>query len=320
MSKDQNSKPKSKQKFALLSLMAILVISVGAISITAFNEQPTSANYSITGSDTPTFVESTEVIAHYSIVANDDAQFGDGVPNPKLLHTQQAEIHTASYDPDGLYPNNIPIQYHGDKLGWGGVGLVEKYECPDGATINYDNNKTCIGPDGTIVERLLVTTPGEEPERIHNRVVDEGEQFLLAQVFQSGAVKEASDGDLFSTICVTIEVAFVDTSEAETANGFDTGNTTTETNCIEDTAVVITSGVATIGPLTFDAPTHVGNSDEITGFGICQATTTPYADCEEGQPASAGEIFSVIDSAERTLESAETVDITYTFDISSAGA
>ena len=79
-------------------------------------------------------------------------------------------------------------------------------------------------------------------------------------------------------------------------------------------------GIATIGPLTFDAPTHVGASDTITGFGICQATTTPYADCEEGQGASAGEIFSVINSADRTLETSETVDITYTFDISSSGA
>ena len=156
---------------------------------------------------------------------------------------------------------------------------------------------------------------------IHNRVVDQGEDFLIDQVFKEGDAGETADADQIATICVTLEAGFVDTSEAMTATTFDTNDGLTSTNCISDSAVIQSAQTAQIGALTFDAPTHVPNSSVITGIGICQgAASTPFNQCADAQAASSGILFSIINISDVTLESAETVDITYTADFSSSGS
>jgi len=268
MSKSQ--KPRSTKKFALMGLLAVMIIATASVSIYAFNDN----SVGITGNDAPSVSENSNVIAHYELTGNDVPEFSAQTINPNEI------VPVIEHDKDGRI--------------FGGTLLVQW----------FDAQRNLIGVEST-----------------HNRVTDEGETFLLDQIFQDGAIPESADGDLMSSICVTIEVGFVDTDELETANGFDTGNTTTETNCIEDTVVGFVSSVATIGPLTFDAPTHVGAGDEITGFAVCQGSaSSPFADCEEAQAGSSGVLLAVIDTADRTLQSAETVDVTYTFDISSAGS
>jgi hypothetical protein len=158
-------------------------------------------------------------------------------------------------------------------------------------------------------------------QKIHNRVVDQGEDFLIDQAFKEGSAGETSDADQLASICVSNQVGFVDTSETKTAANFDTDNTLTSNNCIADASVTQSSQTAVIGALTFDAPTHVPAATTITGIGICQGSaSTPFADCADAQAASSGILFSQINIADVTLQSSETVDITYTLDISSAGS
>ena len=156
---------------------------------------------------------------------------------------------------------------------------------------------------------------------IHNRVVDQGEDFLIDQSFKEGTAGETADADQLASICVSDQVAFVDTSETKTAANFDTDNLLTGNNCIADASVTQSSQTAVIGALTFDAPTHVPNDTTITGIGICQGSgTTPFNDCADAQAGSTGIMFSQINIGDVTLAASETVDITYTLDLSSASS
>jgi len=156
---------------------------------------------------------------------------------------------------------------------------------------------------------------------IHNRVVDEGEDFIIDQTFKEGTAGETADADQLATICVSAEVGFVDTSETKTAVSFDSADALTSTNCISDTSVTQSAQTAVIGAETFDAPTHVPNDTTITGIGICQgAAATPFNQCQDAQAGSTGIMLSQINIGDVTLAASETVDITYTLDLSSASS
>ena len=73
-----------------------------------------------------------------------------------------------------------------------------------------------------------------------------------------------------------------------------------------------------MGPLTFTAQdTNSGNwfaLDTVTNIGICDAEVNDLD--VRGCTAN---LFAVVDTSDVTLADNETVDVTYTFDISSAG-
>ena len=152
-------------------------------------------------------------------------------------------------------------------------------------------------------------------QTVHNQLVNTGEDFLLDQTFQD-TVSVADDVQI-GAICIT-NAGSPTIAETETAATFDAANSIGETNCIEDTSVTTSGGTAVIGPLTFDVPTHAGNGDTITAIGICQNDTTdndPFATCALG-----GILFAVVNTSDVTLATSETVQITYTFDITSSGS
>jgi len=152
-------------------------------------------------------------------------------------------------------------------------------------------------------------------QTIHNRLVDTGEAFLLQQVFQDGNAAKP-DNVQIGSICLTDETAFT-SSETMTAAEFDTANTITETNCIQDTAVDIVVGqIAEIGPLTFSAGTHLADGDTITGVGICQNDVTD--DLDFNNCTTEGILFAAVNIPDVTLNAGETAQITYTFDMTSA--
>lgn len=152
-------------------------------------------------------------------------------------------------------------------------------------------------------------------QTVHNRLVDTGEEFLLDAVFQDDGTDRANNVQI-GAICVT-DVGSPTIGESVTAASFDTANGMTETNCIEDTTVTTTGGTAVIGPLTFTAGTHTAVDDTITAIAICQNDAdddAPFNNC-----ATEGILFAVVNTSDVTLATGETVDITYTFDISSSG-
>lgn len=156
-------------------------------------------------------------------------------------------------------------------------------------------------------------------QSIHNRLVNTGETFLLEAGFRDSIAP--ADNLQIGAICIaqgTIDAA----DEAESAADFDTANSQTSgTNCIVDAAVDITTtqGQAVIGPETFTGGTHIAAGETVNGIGICQsnAGTTPYTDCINGDGAASGILFAIIDTADVTLAASETVQVTYTFDITS---
>jgi len=150
-------------------------------------------------------------------------------------------------------------------------------------------------------------------QTVHNRLVNTGETFLLEASFTEGTAP--ADNTQIGVICIaegTISAA----DETDIATEFDSDNTLTGNNCQADGTVDITTtqGTAIIGPLTFAEPTHLAAADVVNGIGICQTfvATSPFADC-----ATSGILFAVIDTADVTINAGETVDITYTFDITS---
>ena len=167
---------------------------------------------------------------------------------------------------------------------------------------------------------VAIDANGEETLRsvTHNRVTDVGEEYLLDQVFQEVGNVAAIDTAQIGSICIA-EGTITET-EGATAGGFDTANTmilTADDNCIEaDVNVAGNDGKAVLGPLTFIDDIHLVTGDVINGIGICSANAgaTPYTACATG---GAGVLFAVVDTTDVTINAGESVEITYTFDISS---
>jgi len=169
---------------------------------------------------------------------------------------------------------------------------------------------------GTIV---LSDSLGNEAfsQIVHNRVVNTGESFIIAQTFQNSTASVA-DNNSIGAICVT-EAAGFTPAEADTAATFDAGTTISPAlECKEDTVVDETpQGTAVIGPLTFAVSNLDAAGEIVTGIGICQATAADNNDF--GTCASNGLLFAEVDTTDVTLNTGETVQITYTFDLTSSG-
>ncbi|MGY5146840.1 MAG: hypothetical protein ACW9W4_02430 [Candidatus Nitrosopumilus sp. bin_7KS] len=152
-------------------------------------------------------------------------------------------------------------------------------------------------------------------QTIHNRIVDTGEEFLLDQTFQDSVT--VADNIQIGSICIS-DAASPTIAEAETAADFDGDNGMTENNCKEDTTVTTSSGTAVIGSLQFTCGgTNCADNDTITAIGICQNDADDDGDFNDC--ATEGILFAVVDVTDTQLATSETVDITYTFDISSSG-
>lgn len=155
-------------------------------------------------------------------------------------------------------------------------------------------------------------------QTVHNQLTDAGEDFILDQTFQD-TVASVADNISIGAICVS-QATMPDTPETHTAANFDTANTLDDQDvCEEDTTVTTASSVATVGGLTFASDAdNVDNGDTIATIGICQNDVTDdlaFASC-----AGEGILFAIVDVSDTTLASSETVNITYTFDITSGSS
>ncbi len=157
-------------------------------------------------------------------------------------------------------------------------------------------------------------------QTIHNRLVDTGETFMLQATFQD--TNAPADVIQIGSICISdaqnAGVPGTPTiAEAETATDFDGDNQMTENNCKEDTTVVISAGLATINPPTFTCGgTNCSDGDVVVVFAVCQNDLSD--DLDFNNCATEGVLFALIDNSDTTLNTAETLDITYNFDISSS--
>ena len=185
------------------------------------------------------------------------------------------------------------------------------------AQISADDGRPTYYGMGTIV---LNDAFGNEmfAQTIHNQVVNTGETFIIDQTFQDGTTSIAENNSI-GNICVTEAASFA-ASETSTAAAFDTATTIgTGLECKEDTAVDdSTQATAVIGPLTFTTSNLDAVGEIITGIGICQATAAN--DNDQATCATGGILFAEVNTTDVTLNTGETVQITYTFDITSASS
>ena len=172
-------------------------------------------------------------------------------------------------------------------------------------------------------------------QTIHNRIVNQGEEYLLDQVFDVGATVEG-DSSSIGSICLSADASFTSNLvEGLTAASFDTNDGLTTENCLNDpdqTVVVTTdNGLAQVGSITFGAGSDnwSGTADDevpadttIYGIGICQTnstvTTANWNSCADGgDAAGSGILFAGFDITDVTLADNETVQVTYTFNVTS---
>jgi len=166
-------------------------------------------------------------------------------------------------------------------------------------------------------------------QTVHNQLFDEGEDFLLNQGFADLGGLAVVDTIQIGAICLSADIV-PSILETDTNDDFNTahdiddgaGATIATLNCVTDGVstggVTSTLQVVTIGPLTFTAQDdNTGNwfaADTVTNIGICDA-----ASGDADVRGCTTNLFAVVDTSDVTLADNETVDVTYTFDLSSGG-
>ena len=150
---------------------------------------------------------------------------------------------------------------------------------------------------------------------IHNRLLNAGENYIISQTFV-GSGEPLADNTQMSAICVT-DVTTV--AEGDTAGTFSGGNNglTGTNHCHTTVPDIPNDGTVVLGPETFTGGIDIGATETIRSIAICSdnAGGGDYADCDLA--ASNAIAFAAIVTSAVQLGNTETVDITYTFDLSS---
>jgi len=160
-------------------------------------------------------------------------------------------------------------------------------------------------------------------QTVHNQLYDQGEDFILDQTFTDEGGAEIVDNIQIGAICLSA-AAFV-ADETDIFSDFNTAHDAADnigasasTNCVTATIGASVAQVITIGPLTFTASATDSADwyadDIVTHIGVCDAQSAGLS--VRGCTAN---LFAVVDTSDVTLADTETVDVTYTFDISSDG-
>jgi len=155
-------------------------------------------------------------------------------------------------------------------------------------------------------------------QTVHNQLFDAGEDFMIDQSFTDIGT-DVANAIQIGAICLSADTTET-TNEPDTAATFNTDNVragdTVAENCVTDILVTKAAQVVTIGPETFTAGADVSTvqwvgGNTVTSIGICPASATDSTvrDCTTT-------LFAVVDTSDVTLAASETVDVTYTFDIS----
>ncbi len=166
-------------------------------------------------------------------------------------------------------------------------------------------------------------------QTVHNQLFDQGEDFLIDQGFTDLGGLATVDNVQIGAICLSAD-ATPTTLETDTNTTFNTdhdaadnvgataGTQTCVTDGVSTGGVTSASQVVTLGPLTFTASAADNANwfagDTVTNIGVCDASATD-ADIR----GCTTTLFAVVDTSDVTLADTETVDVTYTFDLSSAG-
>ena len=120
-------------------------------------------------------------------------------------------------------------------------------------------------------------------QTVHNQLTNQGETFLLDQVFNTSGTAVAGTARIGS-ICITDVTAGLD--ETATATTMGANGLGTALHCLTDDAITTTAtatSTAVIGPLTFTGGTHLDDGQTINSIAICTANgEVNYDNCDDG--------------------------------------
>ena len=160
-------------------------------------------------------------------------------------------------------------------------------------------------PDGNI---LMTQT-------VHNRITDQGEEFIIDQVFDTATTVQAANTRI-GAICI---LSASDSVFSETATDTTTNNIVGGTNHCHATAIIndasqslaITDGEIFTAGIDFDA------GQTISGILICakDASDNNFAECNTPTSSIA---LAALDLNNVTVTGSDTITITYTFNITTA--
>ena len=165
------------------------------------------------------------------------------------------------------------------------------------------------------VHLLVRDAAGNEvfSQTVHNRLLDTGENYIIDQAFTGGAA-DVADANQMSAICVSDQNTV---AETDTAASIAAANTLTGGNhCHVTVPTHPGDGTTVLGPEVFTGGTDIGATETINSIAICTNNgAADYAECNS--PATNNIAFAAIVTSAVQLGATETVDITYTFDLSS---
>ena len=150
-------------------------------------------------------------------------------------------------------------------------------------------------------------------QTVHNRLLDLGENYIIDQAFQGGAA-DVADTNQIGAICVTDVTIIVEGSIADDFSGLNNGLTGTP-HCLVAAPSHPNTGITVLGPAQFIGGTNIGVDETIRSIAICGNNGgADYGDCDA---STSGIAIAAITTSAVQLGDTETVDITYTFDLSS---
>ena len=177
-------------------------------------------------------------------------------------------------------------------------------------------------------------------QTVHNQLTDEGEAFLIDQVFDTGATAYTGDQRVSSICLLADSYTDLDSADLEALNDVnpdgDTGTLAhtgiakaNRATCGGNTSgdVAKNGSTAVIGPVQFEAGTGFDAGQTVSGFAVCaNGGNATHCDNTHGDPGSpslgdAEALLAVINISDVGLpNSGDTLTVTYTFDISTDNA
>jgi len=211
-----------------------------------------------------------------------------------------------------------------------GVGLLGLFALLAIPAIQQDIQTTYMGGMATLV---IHNALGEELmfQQVHNQIVDEGERLIVGQLFANGTAA-LSDSNQIALICAFIRAdgQFV-INDKNNTNLFnrDNQNSSGGEECLSGFRVDLNghngtagdagvNGTAVIGNATglafqgSNGNNNIGEDNVLTGIGIFTGVTKP-----SGEPVQNTNIlFALVDTGNVVVGADDTINISYTFDIS----
>ena len=200
-------------------------------------------------------------------------------------------------------------------VGFGLLGLFALMILPSGVTDQV--NPMFYGT----ADMVLADSEGNVllTQTVHNRITDEGENFIIDQVFDTGDAA-LTDFNRAGMVCVIeqSDSAFAETTLSTLTNNLANGGAGNRCHQVTDVNDV-TPSQAILAPAAFTAATDFDAGQTISGILIClkNGDDNDIDACDAGTNDVA---LAALDLANVTVSGTDTITITYTFDITTAGS